>query len=543
MNERVHQRGIYRLYLLMPALLICSGCIESAPPQAPPTPPPAQEQPSELIPPPDTTPPTIEIIHIPEAAAAPATLSFEWSGQDNTSSASDLTYAFYLQGYEDKYSQYLDVTGTEYSNIEAGKYIFYVKCRDAAGNVSPVPAEAMVNILPADEGKQNTFPAGINLYPGSDVNSLAMGSYGNVIYTLDASAPALYRSESGPLGWDDLSPNLNAAPSWDELGSAPDDVDFLAVVTASRKDVSLTSDGGQTFYATGLSGILHGGEYIQSIAVSPQYSGNTREIAVGTVDGNGGGRVLMLKTGAFSGSWQDLSTGIPGWQSPTGTGIDVFALKYSPSYASDSALLALGASGPNSTTGNTYLYMGIRDLGGTTINWNSQSSYPVEVSQEGQDTPGTPLICADLALPADFSAASASGRVIFACWSDNPSASSQGTSSFDDVYRLDGSTCTHMNIPEKAICSLAYYGHTHSGKLLAGAMWATSQVNYPSVQVYFTANPASSSAGWQISSKPPTGQRNALVAWSSDGQVAYCGTSGIESALSFSKNDGLTWNQ
>ncbi len=303
-------------------------------------------------------------------------------------------------------------------------------------------------MLPADEG--DILPAGFDLYPGSDVSALAIGSYGNVIYALDANGHALYRSESGPLGWNDLSSRLNAPPSWDDLCSAPDDNDFLAVVTSSRREVSLTNDGGTTFFSTGLAGGLNAGEYIQCIAVSPHYN-NTHEIAVGTATGSGSGRVLMLKAGTFSGSWQDMSTGITGWQSPTGTGIDVFALEYSPSYTSDSTLLALGASGPSSATGNTYLYMGIRDLAGTTITWNSTPSFPVEVSQTGQDTPGTPLVCADLALPVDFSGASASGRHIYASWSDNPPGTSTVGSNHDDVYRIDGTTCIHLNVPHDAI--------------------------------------------------------------------------------------------
>jgi hypothetical protein len=66
---------------------------------------------------------------------------------------------------------------------------------------------------------------------------------------------------------------------------------------------------------------------------------------------------------------------------------------------------------------------------------------------------------------------------------------------------------------------------------------------------YFTLNPQSPHPTWQQSQKPPTGTHNAQVAWSPDGKVAYCGTSGgggagyDQSAFSISINNGLTWNQ
>ncbi len=525
------------LCLLLP-LSLCTGCMQSAPPGiSPPPPPPGGSIPENPLP--DTVPPSVSIVQAPKPLPGPADLRFQWTGSDDTTPVTELVYSYYLEGNEQGYSLYTPATSVEYSGMKAGNYIFYVKCMDAAGNESPVPAKAEVIVLPPEE-EENGFPGGITLYPGSDVSRLAMG-YDNSIYALDSAGPALYRSDSGPLGWRNLSGALNTAPPWDEIGLAPDDTGFLAVVTNSRTDVYLTGDGGQTFISAGLSGSLQAGERVQCIAVSPQYSGNTREVAVGTSTGNGGGRVLSLITGTISGSWQDMSTGTAGWLPPSGTGFDVFALEYSPSYTFDSALLALGASGPSG--GDTYLYMGMRDLGGTGIAWNQFPSYPVEVSGAGEDTPGTPLIGADLALPADFSAASPTARYIFACWSDDPSAGSRGASSFDDIYRIDGSTCTHLNVPDDAIGSLDYHGSIRSGKLLAGAVWATSRVDYPAVQVYCSFSPSSVNPAWQISSKPPTGRFGARVVWSPDGQVAYCGTSGLESALSFSRNNGLTWNQ
>ena len=121
----------------------------------------------------------------------------------------------------------------------------------------------------------------------------------------------------------------------------------------------------------------------------------------------------------------------------------------------------------------------------------------------------------------------------------------------DDVYRLDDTLSNRLYVgggsPESVISSLAYYGTSNEGKLLAGAMMGA--LGSFSVPVYFTSNPQSRFPTWQSSLKPPTGSNEAQVAWSPDGSVAYCGTStiggasGDQSAFSRSTNDGLGWNQ
>jgi hypothetical protein len=99
-----------------------------------------------------------------------------------------------------------------------------------------------------------------------------------------------------------------------------------------------------------------------------------------------------------------------------------------------------------------------------------------------------------------------------------------------------------MNAPEP-IASIAFYGSTASGKLLAGAAKCISSGGCYQVQTYFCANPTSNYPVWLPSQKAPTGSREARVGWSTDGKTAYAGTSGTESAVSHSRNNGSTWNQ
>ncbi|MFH1169203.1 MAG: hypothetical protein V1691_00775, partial [Chloroflexota bacterium] len=97
------------------------------------------------------------------------------------------------------------------------------------------------------------------------------------------------------------------------------------------------------------------------------------------------------------------------------------------------------------------------------------------------------------------------------------------------------------------ISSLAYYGTTDSGTLLAGS--ADPVPGAPTVQVRRTSNPYSSSPEWDTASAPPSGPGNARVSWSTDGTSAYCGTGqapGValdESAFSMSSDGGDNWQQ
>ena len=192
------------------------------------------------------------------------------------------------------------------------------------------------------------------------------------------------------------------------------------------------------------------------------------------------------------------------------------------------------------------MYVGTRDPAANSIIWNNFAGYPVEICQQGQDTPGTPLTYADLALPADYLGGTPSQRHVYACWSDNPPGVAAAGNTNDDVYRIDDTTCYRLQARPEVISSLAHYGPLSHGKLLAGAMKSTSSL---AVQVYCSFNPMSAHPTWQRSQKPPTGPGNAQVAWSPDGKIAYCGTSAAvgaahdQSAFSRSTDNGLTWNQ
>ena len=470
-------------------------------------------------------------------------VTFEWTGSDDTTPTANLTYSYYLEGYDTSYAPFSANTTKTYTDLPDGTYTFYVKSRDDAGNIDSTPASVKftIAITPPEEKPEVITPtvSTLLIVPGSDVNHIAV-AYDNTVYAIDSPNAKIYKSDHGGIGWTDISKGLGAAAPWGGLAIAPDNPKIVAVTTNAGAEVYVSTDGGAKFSGTGLSGMLGGGERVTCLAISPGYG--RWDIAVGTSTGGGNGRVLVNVVSGFPSGWQDMSTGASGWSNA-----DIFAIKYSPGFAADGTLLAIAATAP--PTDDTYLYIGLRDLGGNTTIWNSSSGYPVEICQSGQDTPGTPLTYADLALPSDYSGSLPTHRHVYACWSDSPPGAVIAGNPDDDVYRLDDTVCYRLLVRTDIICSLAHYGMFSRGRLLAGAVRTSITAISKGPQTYFTSNPQSTSPTWQNSQKPPTGPGQARVAWSPDGKAAYCGTSSADggshdqSAFSISTNDGFTWNQ
>ena len=497
----------------------------------------------------DTTPPETAIISAPSETIDYSNVSFQWTGSDDITATADLVYSYKLEGHDAEYSPFTPDTGKTYINLPDGTYVFHVRARDEAGNIDPTPATSQFAIATAAPTGPLTLE--LPILRNSEVNRIAVGADGESVYALDSVNTRLYKSSYSGYGWVDISAGLTGATTWDELAIAPDTPEVVAVVTGARSEVCLSTNGGGAFFSLGLAANLAGGELIQCIAISPGYGESARELAVGTSTGNGGGRVWVYKI-PFSG-WLDVSSGAAGWLPtvPAIGGTDVFAIKYSPAFAGDRAILAIVSSSPAPDTDDTYLYIGKRVGGTMTWNGNVVPGYPVEICRSGEDTPGSPLTYADLALPSDYFALDGSSRCVYAGWSDNPRGTAVAGNSNDDVYRVDDTRCNRLSVgggSEYVISSLAYYGTCSEGKLLAGAMRGAAS-GVPATPIYFTFNPQSSSPTWKSSVKPPTGPNEAQVAWSPDGSTAYCGTStiggasGDQSAFSVSPNDGLSWNQ
>jgi hypothetical protein len=296
-------------------------------------------------------------------------------------------------------------------------------------------------------------------------------------------------------------------------------------------------DGGGKWHDTNCPAIGS----ISAIAISPNYGGY--DIAIGTRTGTGNGDIYISQ-----------ASGQGNWASQGFTG-DVLALKFSPNYRADAGIVTVSTN----ATG-TYINIGIHDTAANTTNWGTWGPVEVTTASAGNSPTVAQIITADLELPADFSSQTPSLRRIYISL-DAPTAST-------GIYRFND-TAGYLLMPTAAplrISSIAYYGTYSSGKLLASEVQGNPSSAV--VMAWFTDAPITCQGTcWYQTEKAPTGGgnsgfANAQVAWSPDGNRAYCatgsamlnnpadwpagyltGTALDESALSLSRDNGRTWNQ
>jgi len=360
----------------------------------------------------------------------------------------------------------------------------------------------------------------------SEINVIAIGSDDRTFYAVDIPNSRIYKSTNGGVWWiEELSGYfpLNALPVWN-LAVAPDDVNFLVAVTDGDgtpngpKRIFVSENGGASWdlAVTGLS--LNLNEYISCVGISVTYGNNNRDIAIGTRDGTGTGRVFVLKAGVGSPSWADQN--LP----PS----DVVALKYSPAFTSDSSLVVVSSDAPG---GGTFLHLGLRDIASSPPSTNWGTWAPVELATiPGVSPDSSQIITADVELPSDFSGTDLNYRRFY--------ASTDADNGEVGIYRVDDTIAYRISSTISGrISSIAYLGTHSEGVLLAGEVTTAELAAGPSsygVYIWRTSDPYASvgTPTWLTSSarKSPTGGvgsgfANAQVVWAPEGTRAYCGTS------------------
>lgn len=414
----------------------------------------------------------------------------------------------------------------------------------------PVQAQSSAVLRWAEAGEPGT--GGNLIATPSEVSEIAAGP-GNVFYALDSANARVYRSLDAGGSWEEITTYLAAAGAVlpaTEIAVAPDQEGIVAAVTDAGTKVYLSTNGGIIWFDLSAPGVTG---TIQRIAVSRQYtdSGNSlREIAIGTAElGDAAatttGQLWVFQFGDVFLSWRNQNITVD----PAHLGGEISAVSYSPSYQSDRTILVIASTASDvalAYQNKTWLCTGTRDtISGTTL-WNTNAGYPVEIgtpaSPSAGDAPGVSRITSSLALPSGYSGLQSSSRLAFVSYDREPDAS-------DDVYRLADATVFRLNANGGAaidIASLAYYGSTTAGTLLAGDAGPVPAAL--SVQVRRTVEPFALSPTWQMASQPPSGPGDARVILSSS-TVAYCGTGqspGLaldESAFSRSLDGGDTWEQ
>ena len=297
----------------------------------------------------------------------------------------------------------------------------------------------------------------------SEVNKIAVGR-GNTIYAIDSQNNIVYRTDNAGLSWEDITEGLTrvgATLPIVDIVVAPDQAAIVAVVTSGRKAVFISDDAGATWYNTSVPAIT-GEIWHIDISTSYQKSGTAlvRDLGIGTADWDGlvtNGQVWTAQFGENT---------ISAWKNQNiAAGYDVSAIAFAPSYKENQAILVVA-----STTTDTRLCIGERDLDAQTTKWNNISGYPVDIVNSGDSGPD---ILSNIAMPDNYSAILSTRRVTFVSFYRDTVA----IDADDNIYRINDSTSEAMGLNEK-IYSISLYGSVSDsgytvggdGILLAGAV-------------------------------------------------------------------------
>ncbi|MGC9308266.1 MAG: NosD domain-containing protein, partial [Thermoplasmatota archaeon] len=88
----------------------------------------------------DTTPPDTYITSCPSGYMNISTAIINWTGSDDQTPTGDLTYSYRLDNWSSTWSPWTSTSTITYPSLPDGRYTFYVKTRDASGNIDATPA-------------------------------------------------------------------------------------------------------------------------------------------------------------------------------------------------------------------------------------------------------------------------------------------------------------------------------------------------------------------------------------------------------------------
>lgn len=354
------------------------------------------------------------------------------------------------------------------------------------------------------------------LADGSDVKHLTMAIDGTIYCYANPSGTnyTLFKSSDGGYTWTHTG---KVTDSIVDIVTAPDNANYVYYATTSA--VYRSNDAGSNFATLPASpgGAGSGNVEISSIAVIVNSQGH-RIIACGTRD---------TDAGQYGGVYT-LDDNMPfAWTSTNLAGYDVYAVAFSPGFATDREVVTV-------VTDETNTVVTIR-IGESA--WGSIIG-DATLDRNNSGVP-TPVVARDaaIAFPEDYAGTPVEQHVRFV-------AIDTGTGN-GDVYRISSiqaparSTATDLNIGAAYssgnidVSSLVVTGSGAATKLMVGAA-ATAQT-------YFSSDDG---RNWLRATKEPTGQSNTsvLVPPESGGKT-YAATCGTESAVSVTADGGNTWNQ
>jgi len=85
--------------------------------------------------------PNTIILKWPEDIIDYNNVTFTWTGEDDLTKIENILYSYKLEGYTNKWSLWDRETTITYIDLPNAEYTFFVKAKDQAGNIDPIPVE------------------------------------------------------------------------------------------------------------------------------------------------------------------------------------------------------------------------------------------------------------------------------------------------------------------------------------------------------------------------------------------------------------------
>lgn len=354
------------------------------------------------------------------------------------------------------------------------------------------------------------------LAEGSDVRQLAITADGVLYACIEGLAYALFRSTDGGSSW---SQTGNVSENITDIATSTLDANIIYYATAGN--IFKTTDAGDSFRPLAANPALAASDNIEITTIDVTHWNGSHIVVAGTRD---------TDTGEYGGVYiLDEKNPFPQWQDTGIIGYDVYSVAFSPDFTSDRQIVAVvtdetdsfvtartGDSGWGQTIGDARLE---KD--------NSGASIAVGIS-------------AEIAFPDDYSSLPGGGSyrnfvAVNAGGNNGDVYMIYGGETMDNLMAVDLNIGSGYGLENVDIAGLDACGDASSVVLLAGAAGGG--------QVYHSYNGGSS---WERSLKEPTGQSETVVLMAPgflNNDTAYAATSGTGSALSVTRDGGLSWNQ
>jgi len=332
------------------------------------------------------------------------------------------------------------------------------------------------------------------LASGSDVQYLTLGIDGSLYCYANPSGTSytLFKSTDGGYSWSYTDYNKAIVA----LVSSSIDADIIYVSDGGY--VYRSIDGGDSFdkLAAGSLDALDfatTGEKITCLAVG--YIDDEPYVFIGTANGSAGGGVYYIRDVAFWDEWTDLDIG----------NYDVYSLACSPEFTTDYQVTAVATDKVHTYVAHNYTAIG----GWTKVELLDASNTSFAI------TAGS-----NICFPSDYNQ---TGELFVGVVGGD-----------GGIYRVDGRNSYRFDV-DADIISLDLVGELGSLQLLAG--------ENANAEVWRSIDEGDS---WHSTTKAPSGDGPTYVVMSddfADSSKAYAATSGSESAFSYTRDGGITWNQ